>query len=203
MTFEMKNERNDETPDVWEALLTRRLADDLDAFLETASDETFFSAVETDLSRRARRNAKRLRFKTLATVAASLAVLVGVAATARFYVASPKANVVETASKDDETSLLAWSVATWNETEWTRRIETNLVNVDVLRLCAPSDAESESTEEPTPELAAIVDENAPTKENATESASNEWFSVEKLSDVATSEPLKYEPFLQVVVASLR
>ncbi len=54
MTFETKNERNDETTDVWETLLARRLADDLDAFLETASDETFLFAEETNASRRRR-----------------------------------------------------------------------------------------------------------------------------------------------------
>jgi hypothetical protein len=35
-----------------------------------------------------------------------------------------------------------------------------------------------------------------------ENDSNEWFSVEKLTDVAVLEPLKYEPFLQAVAATL-
>ncbi|MBR2005974.1 MAG: hypothetical protein IJ991_17560 [Thermoguttaceae bacterium] len=203
MTLETKNERNDETTDVWEALLTRRLADDLDAFLETASDETFLRVDETHLPRRQKRNVKRLRFKTLATVAASLAALVGVAATVRFYVAAPKPNVVETARKNGETSLLAWSVAIWDEAKWARLFENDFVNVDVLGLYASSEAENEAPEEASPELSAVAGGNAPTEESAAESESSEWFSVETLSDVATSEPLKYEPFLQVVVASLR
>lgn len=201
MTLERINERNDETSDGWEALLTRRLTDDLDAFLENASDETFLFAEETASPRRASRNVKRPLFKALATVAASSTILVGVAAAVRFYVASPtKSDVVETTLKNDETSLLAWSVATLSDAEWSRYIETRLTNADVFGLYAATETEAASTER----LGVADKKEADVEENAaTESESSEWLSVKSLNDVARLEPLKYEPFLQAVAASFQ
>lgn len=201
MTLERINERNDETSDGWEALLTRRLTDDLDAFLENASDETFLFAEETASPRRASRNVKRPLFKALATVAASSAILVGVASAVRLYVASPtKSDVVETTLKNDEASLLAWSVATLSDAEWSRHIETRLTNADVFGLYAATETEAASTER----LGVADKKEADVKENdATESESSEWLSVKSLSDVARLEPLKYEPFLQAVAASFQ
>ncbi len=203
MTFETKNKRNNETPDAWEARLTRRLADDLDAFLENADDETFLFAEETSASLLRTRRVKTRRFRTLATAAASLALFGCVAATARFYVATTPENAVKSTEANAETSLLAWSVATWDEAEWTRPLETRLANADVFGLYASAETKSESAEKASSELGAEVEDNALAEENVTESDSSEWLSVESLSDVATLEPLKYEPFLQAVVATLR
>ena len=204
MTFETKNERNDETTDVWETLLARRLADDLDAFLETASDETFLFAEETNAPRRVKRNGKTPRFKKLATVAASLTVLCGVASTKLFYVASPTANVVETPPENDETSLLAWGVETLGESEWPRRLETRLISADVFGIYAASETESEAAKEASAERFAVAEVKAGgSQSGAAETESSEWLSLETLSDVAEMEPLKYEPFIQAVAASLR
>ena len=203
MTLETKNERNAETTDAWEQLLARRLADDLDAFLETASDETFLFGDETNAPRRVKRIVNALRFKTLATLCASLALLVGVAATARFYVAAPTENVVEPPLRNDEASLLAWSVSTLSDAGWSRDIEKRWANVAVFGDAASSEAENAEIE--SPERLAVADDGKTEVEgnDAPEPEANEWLSVETLNDVAMLEPLKYEPFLQAVAASVR
>ena len=199
MKLEAKEKRKGET-NAWETALTRRLADDLDAFLEETDAETFFFADETPASRRTGRVDKRRRFKTLATVAASFAFFLGGAAAIRFYVAEPQTEkIVQTRPTDDDLSLIAWSVESLSETEWARRVEARLASADVFELYASSGAGSETAKETS--LAAETNESGEENES-TEAESNEWFSVEKLADVAALEPLKYEPFLQAVVATL-
>ena len=197
MTFETKKERNGEAPDVWETTLTRRLADELDAFLEDSDDATFLFAEPTTAKPSIRRSGKRPRFKTLATVAAALALLVAVASTTRFYIASPKnENDVSVRAITAEPSLIAWSVESLSEAEWARRVETKLASADVFELYAALSAGNEGDE-----ARPDAEENALAEETS-EVDSSEWFSVETLTDVATWEPLKYEPILQVVASLL-
>ena len=198
MTLETKKDRNAETPDVWETLLTRRLSDDLDAFLEESADETFLFDDEGNAPSRTKRIGKSLRFKALATIAASAFLVVGVATT-RLYVESPKPEeVAKSCQVGDEPSLLAWSVENLSETPWARQIETKLATANVFGLyAAPS-------EEPESERLAGIETNTSVEESETaESEANAWFSAETLSDVAAARPLKYEPFLQAVVATLQ
>ena len=204
MTRETEKKRNGETTDVWEAALTRRLADDLDAFLASADDETFLFVDETPATRRISRSDKRLRLNALATVAASLAILVGVAATTRVYIASPQTKIGDKASQsNDEPSLIAWSVESFNRADWARRVETKLTNSDVFGLGVSLETESTKEGAETAALAVVAEAGGSAEDGATEAVSNEWFSVGKFADVAALEPLKYEPFLQAVAASLR
>lgn len=200
MALEAKKERDDERAALWETALTRRLADDLDAFLEKSDDATFLFAAETIASRRESRSGKRPRFKALATVAASLALFLGVAAAVRFYTASPETKgVAETRQTSDEQSLIAWSVESLSETEWARRVETRWASADVFELYSSLGTEDETAEE----TRLVAEKNERDEaEGTVETASNEWFSVEKLADVAALEPLKYEPFLQTIAATL-
>ena len=199
MRLEAKEKRKGEA-NAWETALARRLAEDLDAFLEEADAETFFFADETLAARRLGRIDKRRRFKTLATVAASFALLLGGATAIRFYFASPQTEkIVQTRPTGDEPSLIAWSVESLSETEWARRVEAKLASADVFELYASSWKENETAKETG--LAVAANESGEENE-ASEVESNEWFSVEKLADVAALEPLKYEPFLQAVVAAL-
>jgi hypothetical protein len=125
----------------------------------------------------------------LATIAASAFLVVGVATT-RLYVESPKPEeVAKSCQVGDEPSLLAWSVENLSETPWARQIETKLATANVFGLyAAPS-------EEPESERLAEIE--------TAESEANAWFGAETLSDVAAARPLKYEPFLQAVVATLQ
>ena len=192
MALETKKDRNGETSDVWETFLTRRLADDLDAFLEETNDETFFFADETTSTRRTKEVGKRLFYKTLATVAASAAFLCVAVSTSRLYIASSQSeNGVESRIIDDEPSLLAWSVENLSEAPWARRLEATLTSADVWGLYAASTKETETTR-------TAADEES----DATEVEASEGVNVETLSRVAASEPLKYEPFLQAIAASL-
>lgn len=195
-TNKERNRENRETGDDWETILTRRLTDDLDAFLATATDETLFEAEPTIFIPRA----NRLRFKRLATVAAALTLLGVVAGTTKFYVASPinDAGVELPLKDDDKTSLLAWSVENFSETEWKRHVETSLVDAEFFRRCAAPGAEVATQGEERPTSWNDVE-----KCETSESELDEWFSVKALSDVAMMEPLKYEPFLQAVAATLR
>ncbi len=193
MAFETKKDRSGDGNDVWEALLTRRLANELDAFLEKTDDETFLFVDETNSPRRINERGQRSRFKTWATVAASAVVFCCVASTARFYLAPLKTeNIVAPRSFADETSLFAWSVENLSETSWARHVETKWANADFFELAS-------ATEKEEPERLEDVDVEA----DAAESAPNSWFNAETLIGVAESEPLKYEPFLQIVAASLR
>lgn len=201
MAFETKKDRSGDENDVWEALLTRRLANELDAFLEETDDETFLFAEETNAARRTNETSgKRPRFKTLATVAASAAILCGAASTVRVYLTSPqRENVAELRQVDDEPSLLAWSVENLSEAQWTRHVEAKWESADFFELDADLGTDDKASEE------ARFDgrENAFAEESETaEDDTNEWFNVEKLADVASWRPLKYEPFLQAVAASL-
>lgn len=209
MARETKNKRNGAAADVGETLLTRRLADDLDAFLENADDETFLLTDEPNASSRRGRSVKSPRFKALAAIAASTALLCGVASTLRVYNASPvKENFVETQRPSDEPSLVAWSVENWGDSEWARHVETQWTRADVFGFYAASsaevaNAEANEAEEAAERFAEVEKETVGQGSDAAEIESNDWFSVETLSGVAAREPLKYEPFLQVVVATLQ
>ena len=123
MTLETKKERACEATDVWESMLTRRLTDELDAFLGETDAEIFLFGDETTASRRIEQNDKRPRYKALAAVAASLAFLVGLASTARVYLARPTSESgAEFRQVDAEPSLLAWSGESWSETSWARNV---------------------------------------------------------------------------------
>ncbi|MBR4976217.1 MAG: hypothetical protein IKY61_04115, partial [Thermoguttaceae bacterium] len=95
-----------------------------------------------------------------------------------------------------EPSLIAWSVESLSEAEWARRVETKLASADVFELYAALSAGNEGDE-----TRPDAEENALAEETS-EVDSSEWFSVETLTDVATWEPLKYEPLLQVVASLL-
>lgn len=200
MTLETKKSQNDKASDVWETILERRLTGELDAFLEESDDATFLFADRPIASRRIGRIDKRPRFNMLATIAAGFALLVVGAATARFYIVSPLGeNNARTRQANDETSLIAWSVENLSETEWARQVENRWASADVFELYASLETEAEAAEE----ACFAVGENGNDKEGKTsETVLNEWFSAEKLADVAARGPLKYEPFLQAVAALL-
>lgn len=205
MTLETKKVRKVEGTDAWETALARRLADDLDAFLATASDETFLFAEETSVPRRLKRRVNRRSFKRLATVAAAVSVLAVVATAASVYNASLRKNeTVESSHKNDETSLLAWSVENWGEAELSRHVETHWTKVDFFGLRVSLPEEGGAPRNASPEPLGVVDENVLVEEDKTEKTEAfQLLGVKKLEDVAALEPLKYEPFLQVVVASLQ
>lgn len=203
MTLETKKERACEATDVWETMLTRRLTDELDAFLGETDAEIFLFGDETTAPRRIEQNDKRPRYKALAAVAASLAFLVVLAATARVYLARPTSESgAEFRQVDAEPSLLAWSVESWNETPWARSVEEKLAFVDVFGAGSSSAPEDAATQETT-RSGAGGEENAIAEESSKSALeSSEWFGVEEIADVAQVELLKYEPFVQAVVASL-
>lgn len=134
MTLETEKKLNDETTRfkdaAWERELERRLASDLDAFLATVGDDAFFFPDEEktdDGKARPTANAtkqasKRRRFLGLATSVAASALLGVVGWSTFVYIESPKkeTSVKTTASAGvvgDNTSLVAWSVEKWGETE--------------------------------------------------------------------------------------
>lgn len=201
MALETKKERTDEATDVWETMLTRRLTDELDAFLRETDAETFLFDDETNAPRRIGQGGKRPRCKTLATVAASLAILAGGAAAVCVYLARPTSeNGAEFRQIEDEPSLLAWGVESWNETPWARNVEEKLAFADVFGASSSSKSEDAATQE----LTRSGDEKNAIAEESSKSAleSNEWFNAEGIADVAQVELLKYEPFVQAIVASL-
>lgn len=134
MTLETEKTLNDETTRfkdaAWERELERRLASDLDAFLATVDDDAFFFADEEKTDKgKARptanakeRTCKRRRSRGLATALAASTLLGAVGGSTFVYVESQKK---ETSAKTeasasvvgDETSLIAWSVEKWSETE--------------------------------------------------------------------------------------
>ncbi|MBQ2791268.1 MAG: hypothetical protein IJE97_16655 [Thermoguttaceae bacterium] len=223
MTFEIKRRRienlNVETTEFAEAALARRLAENLDAFLESADDETLTLIDETNAPRRKERRINRLFYKTLAlaTATASLAAL-GVASTFLTVgdALSPKkenaeenstANILGRQRENDETSLIAWSVENIEESEWARRWGTQLANADVLGLYA-SDVERceecEEVESSTAERRDVVNKDWDDEESvAAEHEAREWVSVIGLEGAVSFEPLKYEPLFQAVAASLQ
>ncbi len=134
MTLETEKKLNDETTRfkdaAWERELERRLASDLDAFLATVGDDAFFFADEEktdDGKARPTANAtkqasKHRRLLGLATSVAASALLGVVGWSTFVYIESPKkeTSVKTTASAGvvgDNTSLVAWSVEKWGETE--------------------------------------------------------------------------------------
>lgn len=157
MTLETKKTRNVEITRLSDAAsereLERRLAADLDAFLATVDDDAFFFADEDEEAKAKERKAQRAanatkrdcnrrRFRALASTCAAAALLGVVAWTAFDGVASQKettraktSEIASVAPSGDETSLVAWSVEKWSETDraslW-RQIEERWVNVDAL-----------------------------------------------------------------------
>lgn len=222
MTFETEKTLNAETTRVNDAArereLERRLATDLDAFLATVGDDAlFFSDEEEAQESEARPSAsaakrvdKRRRFLGWATTVAASALL-GVVGWSTFVgvVSQKRETNAKTAAlggvDGDETSLVAWSVEKWGETDraalW-RQVEEQWVNVEILKGWDATNGSADG-EENVLALDAEADDAANEAERA-DDEENAGIDVIAWNDALSDEgisltPWAYDPLLRVAV----
>ncbi|MBR4833161.1 MAG: hypothetical protein IKU86_02355 [Thermoguttaceae bacterium] len=207
MTFETKKTLKIETTEDWDVFLERRLAADLDAFLESVDDETFaFDAEELPRSDR-RFDGNRRFFKRLSVVAASLAALCVVVAALSDYATSLKNKTNKTSkiarivseSVDDEKSLVAWGVENWDAFD-----EAKFVGVSVERWETADFLTNWNKKEPTDRKfgADAAEKNAIEEEENAEVAENFWFDALPFVDKNAFATWKYEPALFLITCLL-
>lgn len=217
MTLATKKSLKRETNDDWNAFLERRLAADLDAFLESADDETW--TLFDDESPRIRRDerCKRRIFKRLSVVAASLAFCV-VGATTALYVGPTSNNESEIATKNaekngaagsanvaasepgGEASLVAWGVENWGafeKAEIASAAISKLASVEALIVW--NEKEARSPDGASVASAAEDGRNDREKSDEATEAAEKWRDALALDDDSLA-PLKYEPILFFVTA---
>ncbi len=193
-TFKSNKSLKSENTDAWDAFLERRLAADLDAFLEGTDEETFVWSGDKPSTLGKRASDKRRFYRRLsAVVAASIALVAGVAlfssyTTSQKNAAKEAAQIASGAAENvgDNASLVAWGVENWNVFD-----ERPLANASIARFANGEFLKSWNESE----AAGVESEES---ENA-ESAEASWRDALSL-DENSFAPWKYEPVLHLVMS---